>query len=393
MDNPAPNQPIITPPQFHDDVPPPPPAVVPGLDNHPPPTEAVPPPPPPPKKWGKGALVGSIAAVFLIVASVVTGLTLYQRRNQAVAPTAPKPGKAFSNIKESGTYPSDSANHFGFDGNCFTLHLETINTTKYSCAGKNEADPQWTSSTCNRNQADGHADPALRCFTTNYCGVQKIVVNDGTVTTDRVKINSGPDCHGTLSWSVNLINGGFEVDVSGDHGAFTARADFSPTGSPNTWQNPQQFPHAAGTGPTTYTFMYNPAPAAGQWVRARVLYNNLQVAVLELPLIAASPSPSPSPSSSPTTSFQCQEVKVFRAGVQIQPANIKLGDTIIFRGFASTTNMADPVHKLKFTLTKGGVALTPVEENAILVGTLYQADYQIVIDHATSYSVTATAGP
>ncbi len=98
---------------------------------------------------------------------------------------------------------------------------------------------------------------------------------------------------------------------------------------------------------------------------------------------------SPTPTPTPVAVSQCQQVNILRGGTQIQAADIKLGDTIIFRGFASATNTT--VSKIRFTITKGGVAQTPVEVPATLVGSLYQADYQITADLATSYSVTAEA--
>ena len=60
----------------------------------------------------------------------------------------------------------------------------------------------------------------------------------------------------------------------------------------------------------------------------------------------------------------------------------------MFRGFASAVNTT--VSKLRFTLTKAGIAQTPVDIDTTLVGGQYQADYTINIDTAVSYSVTAT---
>lgn len=382
----------VTPP-----TPPGPPTTPPHFD--PPTSSATPPPPPPPppsaniispqKKWGTGALAGAAAAVLLVIVSVITAVTLYNRRNQSISPIAPPPGQAFSNIKESGNYPDDTTNHFGFDGNCFTLHLDTINTTKFSCAGKTETDSAWTASSCDRNQIGGHADPALRCFTANYCGVQKIIASDGSVTTDRVKVNSGPDCNGTLSWSINQTLTGFEVDVSGSHDAFVVVVDFG-DGAPSPWQNPQTYNHAAGTGPTTYAFTYSSPPPATPLLRIRVTYNDQQVQQFEQPPLTISPSPTPTAGPTPTPpagTAACQNIKVFRNTTEIQTADIRLNDTIIFRGFASSTGTT--VSKIRFTLTKGGVAQVPVEMDTTLVAGLYQADYQITADVATSYSVTA----
>ncbi len=99
------------------------------------------------------------------------------------------------------------------------------------------------------------------------------------------------------------------------------------------------------------------------------------------------PAPTPITPPPPGSSFQCQQVKVFRNNVEITPADIQLGDTIVFRGFAGAVNTT--VSKLRFTLTKGGVPQTPVDINTTLVGSQYQADYSVNIDTAASYSVTA----
>ncbi|MEK7064300.1 MAG: hypothetical protein AAB973_01700, partial [Patescibacteria group bacterium] len=99
------------------------------------------------------------------------------------------------------------------------------------------------------------------------------------------------------------------------------------------------------------------------------------------------PIPTPTPPPPPGSSFQCQQVKVFRNNVEITAADIQLGDTIVFRGFAGAVNTT--VSKLRFTLTKAGIAQAPVDVNTTLVGGQYQADYTINIDTAASYSVTA----
>ncbi len=104
------------------------------------------------------------------------------------------------------------------------------------------------------------------------------------------------------------------------------------------------------------------------------------------------PQPPPPPAPPPGSSFQCQQVKTFRNDVEITPADIQLGDTIVFKGFASAVNTT--VSKLRFTLTKGGVPQSPVDVNTTLVSGQYQADYSVNIDTATSYSVsTAPISP
>jgi len=59
----------------------------------------------------------------------------------------------------------------------------------------------------------------------------------------------------------------------------------------------------------------------------------------------------------------------------------------VFRGFA--TAVGTTVSKLRFTLTKAGIAQTPVDIDTTFVGGQYQADYTVNIDTAASYSVTA----
>ena len=108
------------------------------------------------------------------------------------------------------------------------------------------------------------------------------------------------------------------------------------------------------------------------------------------------PSLTPTPTDVPPTAtlvptlvigtYQCQEIQLIRDGVQIAMADVQVGDRITFRGFAGANNTS--VSSLRFILTKGGVAQAPVEVGVSGVATgRFQADYEIVIDEATSYSM------
>ena len=110
-----------------------------------------------------------------------------------------------------------------------------------------------------------------------------------------------------------------------------------------------------------------------------------QQEIREKAQVETTPTPTPTPTSTPSvTGPTCEEVKILRGGTEIQKSDIKLNDTIVFRAFAAIDTQ---VNKFKFTLTKGGVAQTPVEVSTVLVGNQYQADYQITISEAASYSV------
>jgi hypothetical protein len=139
-------------------------------------------------------------------------------------------------------------------------------------------------------------------------------------------VGSGPDCKDIsniqvwlgqdkpeeLSWSINQICDGIEVSVSGEHESFSAKADFSPSGSPGTWQDEQSWQVNAG-GANTYSFNFEPVPTSGWWLRARVIYKEKQVAVIEEP-IADCTTPTPTEQPTPTTpplSARCLDIKIY----------------------------------------------------------------------------------
>ena len=56
---------------------------------------------------------------------------------------------------------------------------------------------------------------------------------------------------------------------------------------------------------------------------------------------------------------------MFRDSVEIQTSDIKLGDSIVYRAFATATDTT--ISKITFTLVKGGAESTPVEQTSTLV--------------------------
>lgn len=311
------------------DVPPPPSPNVPPTDPTPATGQPTPPPPaqpdisppgsitpPPPasageppskKKWGTGALVGSITAVFLIIASVVTGITLYQRRAEPIA-TSPK----------------------AVDTNPCGSHTVTERT-------------------------EGNiSKAALRGVVTNTCTDQELKFYIQTFWCNTVDTNPG-----RLGWCNENLD---------------AREYTVPPGQHVEYYEEQPVGNNGECGSAQVDFSYSPSDPP----------DSLAVGVASyLEPCTGDHTPTPTPVSS----FQCQEVKVFRGGVEIQPEDIELGDEIVFRGFASSEHGA--VSKLRFTLTKGGVDQTPVEEDAVAAGALFQADYPVTINEATSYTVKA----
>ncbi len=349
MDNPATPTPTPTSPlpafMRTDETPPPPSSPLPPASNptlpSPVPTEAVPPPPPPAKKWGKGALVGSIAAIFLIVASVVTGLTLYNRRSQPVAPTAPQKSQAATDsLCQNGSFTTSGGFRF-----CFI--------TDSSITTRSAADTACQQYGTLASFLDGETKQDVLDVISRF-GQDKVDIYQGRTGAD-------PDDGAYFADFCNAFTAHFG---NGDLSLYWGNTE--PAGTLNCSASRLSF------GLSHNGLINDTAEGNGLG------------AVCELAPLA---SPSPSPSPSPAVSFQCQQVQVFRGVVQIQPVDIKLGDSIVFRGFA--TAVGTTISKLRFTLTLGGVAQTPVDESATIVGSTYQADYPVNVTTAASYSVTA----
>jgi len=68
--------------------------------------------------------------------------------------------------------------------------------------------------------------------------------------------------------------------------------------------------------------------------------------------------------------------------------DIRVGDVITVRGFASVNNTT--VSNIRFTVNAGGVAQVYSGTGLQLVGGLWQADSPPITIAATSYSISAT---
>lgn len=110
------------------------------------------------------------------------------------------------------------------------------------------------------------------------------------------------------------------------------------------------------------------------------------ISVASVPTVTPSNTPtnSPTPTTVPVTT--CQQLEMYRGGVRITPDQIRRGDTITLRGFASAVNTT--VSQIRFRITLGGTAQTPVLVPATLQGGVYRAEHQITINSATTYSIT-----
>lgn len=87
-----------------------------------------------------------------------------------------------------------------------------------------------------------------------------------------------------------------------------------------------------------------------------------------------------------TSSYQCYQLQILRGGSVINASQVNVGDSVVFRGFATASNTT--VSKMRFTVSVNGVIQAPVDVNASLVGGQYQADLPYTITQAASYSVT-----
>lgn len=119
--------------------------------------------------------------------------------------------------------------------------------------------------------------------------------------------------------------------------------------------------------------------------------------------IAATPTPSPTPRATPVATAtpsptpaatpipnQCQQYAIYRDNVLINMKDIRLGDTIRFRGFA----IGDNVTHLRFTLYINGVAQPSVDVPAVALGNnSYYADYVVTITTSGSYRISILTLP
>jgi len=102
------------------------------------------------------------------------------------------------------------------------------------------------------------------------------------------------------------------------------------------------------------------------------------------------PTPTPTPTPPPASSASCQRLEYYRDGAMLPGGknDIRVGDVITVRGFASVNNTT--VSNIRFTVNAGGVAQVYSGTGLQLVGGLWQADSPPITIAATSYSISAT---
>lgn len=107
------------------------------------------------------------------------------------------------------------------------------------------------------------------------------------------------------------------------------------------------------------------------------------------PTITPTRTPTPTMTPTPTPMTICQQIKVYRGTplVEIVASDIQKGNSITFRAFANATNTT--ISTIRFTVTIGTGAATTYDRTASLVGGTYQADLQLDITQAATYTVTA----
>ncbi|MDO8487727.1 MAG: hypothetical protein Q7S31_00235 [bacterium] len=429
--------PVVIPPVIGEVPPPPPPSVSPFPSQPvippvgptpvpptpvttPPPLEAPPVSPASGKKWSTGALVGVISAVFLVIASIVTGITLYQRRSVPVAPTAPasQPEAAPSGtildrdglvVTVIDTGPGNFESNHGFKPlgqNDTRPVLDSTLTQTYKIknnrtetltfkligfpykmyriggVGTDQCTDLYTPEQINNFvAANGSNEDAYLQFATGFYAVAPTlhIYDNPAVSLDP----SGGQARPASPVAAGGLSCSYLHSISETRYADSQTLVTKDQTPPYLLSN-QEVTVAPGEEKEATFSLTNSVCGFYQFDHG-LLINGSNVfwtgSEIKFFPCATTPSPSPSPLAS-----VCQEVRVFKGGVEIATSDIKLNDTIVFRGFASATGTAP---KLRFTLTKGGVAQTPVEKNTTLVGGLYQADYQITADEATSYSVTS----
>ncbi len=332
------------------------------------------------KKWGAGVLVGSVAAVMVLVVGLGFGIWQVRQNQNVKKSAAGNPGNiTFScsrcasdrrcqtpDIGENPSYSVGAAY-----GSCnqvdYCTDVSDTSTCRLADPGPNGEDPLCAESCSGGSAPTPHpvqcsSAPTLEMSIDGGAfswrgGSQNVSVGQ------QICYKSNPSGnHFTSRQTRGGLKGAVNVNSTA---CFTVSAtDPWTTGEIEAFQNA-----CAGAPDGTCEQIYTSESCRNS---------------TDLVVVAASPTPTPTP----TTSFQCQQVKVYRGGAEITIADIKLGDVIVFRGFANATNTT--VSKIAFVLTKGGVAQAPVDETASLVGGLYQADYEVTVSEATSYSVTAT---
>ena len=380
------------------------------------PQASIPPTPPPAKKvkWSKGALIGSVLATILLIGGLTAGVYLSRQKQ-----------KLETRADESCDQPH------GVGGSCASSSPCGQSEPGYGCAAGLYCFYAESGDVCQEigHIVQGSANAKVLTLdgdeVSNLSCGQEYIINSGiSVTQDtdygqiwdhRIWINHQGDNSGKERGLIHWTSDGSDLSGAkiqcecgndgqcrggGGYASLESGGDYIELTKCTAWTNSNTGPdfgapnHGVnfffkptnkwGTdGPTTDNDISTFGESTFErhdWVNSDLNFN-INCAAGPTPTPTSIPTPTP-----PGSSFQCQQLKIFRGGVEITATQIQQGDVIVFRGFASATNTT--VSKLSFTLTKGGVAQTPVEINVKPNTIPYEADYTIAIDTATSYSVT-----
>lgn len=96
----------------------------------------------------------------------------------------------------------------------------------------------------------------------------------------------------------------------------------------------------------------------------------------------------PTPTPTPISGSACQRIDILRDNQVISKDQIKVGDVITFRGFATAQNTN--ISSMRFTINQGGTPQTYTGTNIQKIVDLWQADSPPITIAATSYTVSVT---
>lgn len=399
-------------------VPVPPPTVPPVVEE----PNAVPPPvveTKPKKKWGTSVLVGAIGAVLVLVVGVFVGTTVVTNLQEKVnlekkaADECVLP--AFDSVDECtqsclagcplSSYPQECA--AGCPSECVNLCAggpptntcgngacdapgETSTNCPQDCGGGAPVAPPPTSGG-NWNQCTSSTGP-IPC---GSCLVKS--VEPGTMTFG-CELNCGGsagNCPGGSAGNYTIAHRWFHCKNKGSApcGPGTGSTDHDGEGNlggPGRWDiSGQNLINGSGTFP-------NPGcgrvqvdvqmSASGTNVAGDVWDSEIDCGGGPPP----SETPSPTPTPPPSGSAACQRLEYYREGALLPGGrnDIRVGDVIKVRGFASANNTT--VSNIRFTINAGGTASVYSGTGLQLVGALWQADSPPITITATSYSISAT---
>ncbi len=216
-----------------------------------------------PEKYGGKKIIATIFGVLLLIGGVATGVYLVQRQQQISERAASGKECAHSPDCVLLDNPGNSGSQsFGRD----------INYIDITAKDYHRYNPGETNDGCYHVIIHNH-------------NLQWNRVGDGPNCKDisNIQVWMGGEKPPEINWNIEQTCDGIKVGVSGDHEGFMAKVEFSPSGSPGTWQNMQSWQINSGPA-NSHSFNYSPVPNTGWWLRAAVMYKGNQVAVVEQPL-------------------------------------------------------------------------------------------------------------